>query len=220
MGGDAVCARVLAEARRIHGIGFNASARLPNRGNVVNVDIKPLPPDEILRCWHFCHALGWQHRFGACVKKLAILFLLVASCTRSVVVSGPPTAAVSTAAGAATPRDAVKRFMTAARSQDLQEMGLAWGTTGGPELTDKESADAKHTREQREIVMMCYLKHDTYQVTGEAPGMNEQRVLAVEVKFKELTRAADFTVTRSAKGRWFVQKVDIEKLRDICARKA
>jgi hypothetical protein len=154
------------------------------------------------------------------VKKLAILFLLVASCTRTVVVSGPPAAAASIAAGAATPRDAIKRFMTAAKNQDLQEMGLSWGTVNGPELTDKESADAKHTREQREIVMMCYLKHDTYQVGAESPSTNDQRVLAVDVKFKDLTRSADFTVTRSAKGRWFVQKVDIEKLRDICARKA
>ncbi|HEU4993202.1 MAG TPA: hypothetical protein VFT29_00195 [Gemmatimonadaceae bacterium] len=153
------------------------------------------------------------------MKKLAILFVLVASCSRSVVVSGPPTAPLPGVAGAATPKDAVKRFMTAARSQDLQEMGLAWGTSDGPVLTEHESADAKHTREQREIVMMCYLKHDTYQVSNDTPGTNGQRILAVDLRFKDLTRSADFTVTQSQKGRWFVQKVDIEKLRDICARK-
>ena len=109
--------------------------------------------------------------------------------------------------------------MAAAKSQDLQEMGLSWGTANGPALTDSENRDEKETREQREIILMCYLKHDTYRVLGEAPAANAERVLAVELKYKDLTRSTNFTLTRGPKERWFVRQFDIEALRDICAKR-
>jgi hypothetical protein len=150
------------------------------------------------------------------VKKLAIVLVLVVASCRTAAVAGPVPA---NAPGAATPRDAVVRFLKAAGNQDVQEMGLAWGTVDGPAMGDKESRDERETREQREIVQFCYLKHDSYQVLGEAPARNAERVLAVELKFKGLTRPTNFTVTRGPSNRWYVRAFDIEALRDICAKK-
>ena len=109
--------------------------------------------------------------------------------------------------------------MAAAKSQDLQEMGLVWGTSSGPELKEKETAEERNTREQREIILFCFLKHDSYRVLGEAPATNGERVMAVELKFKGLTRPTNFTVTRGPPERWYVRQFDIEALRDICAQK-
>ena len=97
---------------------------------------------------------------------------------------------------------------------------MSWGTATGPMLKSSESKEAKDSREQREIILMCYLKHDSYRVLGEAPAKNGERVLAAEVKFRDLTRSTNFTVTRGPNDRWFVRQFDIEALRDICARKA
>jgi hypothetical protein len=146
------------------------------------------------------------------VKKLAIVLLFVAAaCRRQATAGSPPVAS----AGAATPRDAVVGFMAAAKVQDLQAMALLWGTTNGPALSTMD----KESRDQREIIMMCYLKHDTYRVLSEAPSTNTERVLAVEVTYKGLTRSTNFYATGGPAGRWFVRTFDLEPLRDLCATK-
>ena len=150
------------------------------------------------------------------MKKLAILVVVVVSACRTAAVGSPVPA---NAPGAASPRDAVQRFLKAAKNQDVQDFGLAWGTQDGPAMKDKEGRDERETREQREIVQFCYLKHDTYQVLGEAPARNAERVLAVELKYKDLTRPANFMVTRGPSNRWYVRQFDIEALRDICAKR-
>jgi len=66
---------------------------------------------------------------------------------------------------------------------------------------------------------MCYLKHDSYRIMGEAPSTDGERVIAMEVKFKDLTRSTSFKATRAQSNRWFVRLFDDIALRDICARK-
>jgi len=147
------------------------------------------------------------------VKKLAIVLLLVAAgCRRTVVVGNATTARDP---GAPTPREAVDRFMAAAKTQDLQAMSLVWGTNAGPTIETMARAE----RDQREIIMMCYLKHDSYRIMGEAPSTDGDRVIAMEVKFKDLTRSTSFKTTRAQSNRWFVLKFDNDALRDICAKK-
>jgi hypothetical protein len=147
------------------------------------------------------------------VKKLAIVLLLVAAgCRRTVVVGNATTVRDP---GAPTPREAVDRFMAAAKTQDLQAMSLVWGTNAGPTIETM----AKEERDQREIIMMCSLKHDSYRIMGEAPSTDGDRVIAMEVKFKDLTRSTSFKATRAQSNRWFVLKFDNDALRDICARK-
>lgn len=147
------------------------------------------------------------------MKKLAIVLLLVAAgCRRTVVVGNATTARDP---GAPTPREAVDRFMAAAKTQDLQAMSLVWGTNAGPTIETMQ----KEERDQREIIMMCYLKHDSYRIAGEAPATNGDRVIAAELKFKDLTRSTSFKTTRVSSNRWFVLGFEMEPLRDICAKK-
>ena len=147
------------------------------------------------------------------MKKLAIVLLLVAAGCRRTVVVGSATTVKDP--GAPTPREAVDRFMSAAKTQDLQAMSLVWGTNAGPTIETM----GKEERDQREIIMMCYLKHDSYRIKGEAPSTEGDRILAMEVKFKDLTRSTTFKATKAQSSRWFVRQFDDEALRDICAKK-
>jgi hypothetical protein len=150
------------------------------------------------------------------VKKLAILVLLAASamsCRRQVAVAPPPVDA--NVAGGATAREAVQKFMAAAKAQDLQAMSTVWGTSAGP----ARGTMGQQEIEQREVIMMGCLKHDSYRVTSEGPAANRERIVGVEVRFKELTRPTNFYTTPGPSNRWFVRTFDLESLRDICVRK-
>ena len=150
---------------------------------------------------------------GAPVKKLAIVLLLVvAGCRRqtTVVTSVTP---VSGATGGATPREALQSFLAAAKAQDLQAMSLVWGTKEGPAASTMERA----TLEQREVILTCYLKHDSYRITSDSPAAADERVMAVEMTFKGLTRSSNFYVTPGPSSRWYVRSFEADALRDFCA---
>lgn len=147
------------------------------------------------------------------MKKLAILCLLVvAACTRQVNVG---TAASPNAPGAATPREAVQKFLGAAKAQDLQALGNIWGTSEGPARSNM----GREELEQREIVMLCYLKHDSYTISSESPATNRERVFSVDVTYQGLTRTANFLATPGPADRWYLREFEIEKLTDICQRR-
>lgn len=147
------------------------------------------------------------------MKKLAIVLLLVsAGCHRKVVVGSPPN---PNEPGAATPRDAVARFLATAKAQDLQAMALIWGSPQGP-IRDTRSRDEI---EQREVILMCHLKHDSYRVLSDAPAVNNERVLGVELKYRDLTRLSNFTVGKGPTDRWYVFRFEMDPLREICARR-
>jgi hypothetical protein len=146
------------------------------------------------------------------LKKLVIVLLLVAGCRRTVVVGNATTV---NDPGAPTPREAVDRFMTAASAQDLQALSLVWGTSEGPTISTMD----KDERDKREIIMLCFLKHDRYRILGEAPGPKGERVFAMEVTFKDLTRPTTFKSVRGPSNRWYVGEFDMNALRDICAKK-
>src|SRR4051812_22244397 len=65
--------------------------------------------------------------------------------------------------GAPTPQLAVEHFLAAAKAQNLQSLAMAWGTDKGParDVVDKTQI------EKRELIMMCYLNHDTFRIRGE-----------------------------------------------------
>ena len=92
-------------------------------------------------------------------------------------------------------------------------MSMAWGTSSGPASTRMDQSE----RDQREIVMMCFLKHDSYQVLSEAPGTNNERIFVAELKYKGLTRSSNFTATRGPSDRWYLRAFDTDPLRDLCA---
>lgn len=147
------------------------------------------------------------------MKKLALVGLLVvAACARPVSVG---TAANPNAPGGATAREAVQKFMAAAKAQDLQAMSSVWGTREGPVRSTMERQEL----EQREIILLCYLKHDSYKITSESPAANGERVFEVESTYKDLTRSANFFTTPGPAGRWYLRTFDNEKLTDICQRR-
>ena len=137
-----------------------------------------------------------------------MVLLLVMGCQRQVQVGSPS----PSGPGAPAPREALTKFMASAKAQDLEAMADIWGTTAG---SARQTMD-RETREQREVIMMGCLKHDSYRVLGEAPAAGGERVLAVELTYKTLTRTTNFTLTRGPSERWYVKQFDIEALADIC----
>lgn len=150
------------------------------------------------------------------MKKLAILLLLVAatSCRRQVVT--PPSAVDTNASGGATARDAVQRFMVAAKAQDLQAVSLVWGTANGPARASMKQDEL----EMRIVSFLGCLKHDSYMVRSDGPASAGERSMSVELKFRDLTRSTNFYVTPGPSNRWYVRAFDLESLRDICVRKS
>jgi hypothetical protein len=146
------------------------------------------------------------------VKKLALLLLLAAACRQPSRTA--PAAAGSSGGALATPRAAVEAFLQAVRTEDLQAMGAVWGTADGPA---REQMD-RDTMEKREVVMMCYFRHDAFRIAGETPAASA-RNLVVELKRGKEQRTTTFTVIPARRGGWYVQKVDIEPVGDWCTRR-
>lgn len=137
------------------------------------------------------------------MKRLALVLLLLAACH-----PGPR----GPAPGASTARGAVSNFLSAVRAQDLQAMSISWGTPKGPA---RDVVDPKQI-EKRELVMICYLNHDRYDVQSEAPAENGGRVFHIALSKGTLTRATNFFVVQGPSDRWYVESVDIAPLRDLC----
>ena len=146
------------------------------------------------------------------MKKLALLLLLAAACRQPT--SAAP-AARPTGGALATPSAAVEAFLQAVRTEDLQAMGAVWGTAEGPA---REQMD-RDTMEKREVVMMCYFRHDTYRIAGETPAASGVRNLVVELKRGKEQRTTTFTAIPARRGGWYVQRVDIEPVTDWCTRR-
>src|SRR6476661_10863962 len=116
------------------------------------------------------------------VRKLLIgVLVAVGACTTrtTTIPAAPAPSPSSSAVGQQTPREALTTFLAAANATDLQAMSGVWGDKDG-----SVRASGKMGREEiekREIIMMCYLRHDKFRVVSESPAVNDERVLAVEL---------------------------------------
>ncbi len=118
--------------------------------------------------------------------------------------------------GAASARDAVNQFMGAVKAEDLQALGAIWGTKNGPA---RDQMDVKILQE-RELIMLCYLKHDTYTVLGDAPSLNRDRVFAVEITYGKIRHTGQFAVGPASNGRYYVFSVNnFPEFQDVCGKK-
>jgi hypothetical protein len=106
--------------------------------------------------------------------------------------------------------------MSAAKAQDLQAMSMIWGSSAGP----VRSTMGQQEIEQREVILIGCLKHDSYRVVSDNPAAGGERQLPVELKFKELTRSTNFYITPGPSNRWYVRTFDLESVRDICVRRS
>jgi hypothetical protein len=155
------------------------------------------------------------------VKKLVttICLIAVAGCHSSAPATGPAPATPvinGNQTGAPDPIAAVRGFMEAVKQQDVQAMGALWGTSSGAarDLMEREY------REKRELIMICYLKHDRYDIVGDAPNPGGTRAYAVNLSLGTLTRATSFKVVQGPSGRWYVEDVDLKPLQEFCARRS
>jgi hypothetical protein len=155
------------------------------------------------------------------VKKLIISLLLVGACRTTTVQSTTTTtnpAMTPGMTGAPDPTTAVRGFMAAVKQTDLQAMGGFWGDREGP----ARDRYPRQELEQREIIMAKCLRHDSYEIVGEAPTVGGAKAMVLSLRFGDLTRSADFVVVPGPSNRWYVQDVTgmMEKLRDICQRRS
>jgi hypothetical protein len=132
--------------------------------------------------------------------------LLAGACTTR-------TVAVPETSPAQGPLPALAEFLASVRSQDLQAMSGAWGDRDGAVRDNKKMS--RQEMEQRELLLMCYFKHDSYRVIGDTPGTEGERILSVELTKGTLKRVTNFYLAKGS-DRWFVRSADIEPVRDLC----
>jgi hypothetical protein len=163
-----------------------------------------------------------EARGESLVKRTILLLLTVAACrsasTPSPSTTGSPSPGSSASSanlpGAAAPRQAVERFLGAAKSQDLQEMSIAWGTSKGPARDQFERAEL----EKRLIVMQVCYDSDKHRIVDETPGDNGKRVLRVELTKGAVTKTPRFTTVKGPSDRWYVEDADFAAVSALCKR--
>jgi hypothetical protein len=154
------------------------------------------------------------------VKKLAIVLLLVVSaCRRQAGVTSAPTTprepkpSANAADGGANGRDALQKFLAAAKAQDIQAMSAIWGTKEGSARATGMSADQM---EPRLIYMAKCVRHDSYTIRNETAIIGGERQFNVELKYRGAVASDDFVTTPGPAGRWFLVRFDAPKLNSIC----
>lgn len=132
---------------------------------------------------------------------------------------GTGTAAASTSpdgatAGAASARESVETFMTAVKAQDLQTMAAVWGNSRGParEQFDREQL------EKRLIVIQCKLDHEQWAFAADRARLisGGRQDFQVRLRQKQVEATTSFTTIQGPTGRWYVEIVDLDPLRDFC----
>jgi len=116
--------------------------------------------------------------------------------------------------GAAGPKQAVDRFLGAAKAQDLQELSIAWGTSKGPARDQFERTEL----EKRLIVMQGCYDTDKYRIVDEQPADNGKRVLRVELTKGTVTKTPRFTTVKGPSDRWYVEDADFGAVTALCRR--
>jgi hypothetical protein len=126
--------------------------------------------------------------------------------------AAPPAAAPTGAPGGADASSAVRGFMAAAKVQSIQSLSMWWGSASGP----TRDAIPREELEKRELIMLKCLKHDRYDVVGEAPSESGSRDMVVSVVYQNSEKTTHLTVVPGPDHRWFVQTVDLQPLHSIC----
>ena len=143
-------------------------------------------------------------------KLLMGLLLLTAACrTTSTSADGSRMPSVG-------PRPALEAFLAAVRAQDLQAMSDVWGDSDGPVRNSRKMT--RDEVERRELILMCYFKHDKFRVLSEQPAPGAERVMQVELTRGALKRTTNFFLANGG-DRWYVRTADMEPVRDLCAQK-
>ena len=147
-------------------------------------------------------------------RTIVLLSLAVAACRSGSSGSSSSSAPAANLPGAQAPRQAVERFLGAAKSQDLQELSIAWGTSKGPARDQFERTEL----EKRLIVMQGCYDSDKHRIIDEQPGDNGKRVLRVELTKGAVTKTPRFTTVKGPSDRWYVEDADFGAVTALCRR--
>src|SRR5262249_51447160 len=154
------------------------------------------------------------------MKKLIVSLVLIGAstaCTTKVIQGPVPVAASGSANGGAPDAvGAVRGFLAAAKEPDFQAMGSLFGGVSGPARETLPREDL----EKREVIMARCLRHDSYDIVGDAPNPGGGRNFVVNLNFHEVSRSSNFQVVMGPERRWYVQSFDPAALNDICSRRA
>jgi len=164
------------------------------------------------------------------VKKTVLALLLLAACTPKVATTtrtGPvepsgtksttpaqPSRPANVMPGAESPRAAVEQFLTAVHGQDIQAMGVLFGTTRGP---SRDNMDREEL-EKRLVILQCYFDHDKFRILGETVGDAGHRIVTAELTRGANTRTPRFYAIQGPGGRWYVDNMEIAAVRDFCRK--
>ncbi|MDE3054132.1 MAG: hypothetical protein KGJ70_09620 [Gemmatimonadota bacterium] len=150
------------------------------------------------------------------MRKLIIGLALAAGCRTAAPMAGSGSQPPGNVTGATTEHAAIDQFMAAITAQDVQALGGIWGTKDGP-AREQMSGDQL---QERELIMFCYFKHNSYDIVSDAPSLNGDRTFAVLVKFGPISHTGQFQVTRAKDGRFYVVGVNnFPEFQDVCAAK-
>jgi hypothetical protein len=149
------------------------------------------------------------------IVGLVVMSAGLAACHKTTT-TATPTPATTTMTGAGTgaadPMSALRGFMDAAKAQNIQGISAYWGDQDGT----ARGRFPKTEEEQREIIMARCLRHDRYDVIGDAPGLGGGRTYAISLSRPGRTATTNVDVVPATDHRWYVQKVDMDKLTDYC----
>ncbi len=142
------------------------------------------------------------------MKRFAMILFAVAACK-----SAAPRSDTQLT-GAPSARGAVESFLSAVRAQDLQAMSTVWGNSKGParDVVDRDQL------EKRELIMQCYLGHDSFNVLSDTRTTGDEHVVQVTLTKGKLTRETSFTAVQGPSDRWYVLRADLEPVKDLCAK--
>ena len=124
--------------------------------------------------------------------------LLLAACAGS---GGTPATQPATSA-----TSAVRSFMQAVADSNVDKMATLWGTASGPSSKTRQPPDYL----RRVAVMQAYLRHQSFRITSEVPGPDQnRRALQVEIKRDTCTWSVPFVAVKTAGVAWIVNQVDL-----------
>lgn len=103
---------------------------------------------------------------------------------------------------------AVRSYLKAVEQRDLQAMSAVWGGPDGPARDLLPRKDL----EEREIILICTLKHDRYDIVGEAPDAGGGHSIVVNLFLGNESRPRTFDVVQGPRSRWYVRSVDLKTL--------
>jgi hypothetical protein len=154
---------------------------------------------------------------AAAFASLVVLAACASSPARSTSPAPQPAVAAGSSTGAADARAAVLAFLDAAKNGDLQALSAVWGSAEGS--VRDTGAIPRDEMEKRELVMLCYLGHDSHSIVSDAQAANNERVVSAQLRRGALTRTANFYAVAGPGGRWYVRQFDMEALTDLCKSK-